>query len=73
MIERGNGETENQAKKDADDIRRLFQDRKSLPITLILLGAMPRIILVAVVLGFLRAGQEFSRTRTRPSPRGISE
>ena len=73
MIEHGNGETENQAKKAAPDIRRLFQDGKSSPRTIILLRAMPRIILGAVVLGFLRAGQEFSRTRTRPSPRGISE
>ncbi len=51
MLNNGNCETENQAKKPAAFVRRAFQCGNSLPESVVLLPAMPRIGLAAVVFG----------------------
>jgi hypothetical protein len=54
MLEHGNGETENQAKKSAAYVRRAFQGGKSSQ-RVALFPAVPRICLAAVVFEPLRA------------------
>jgi len=49
MIEHVNGETENQAKKREDCIRRAFQNGYSPPEIVVLLPAMARICLAAAI------------------------
>ncbi len=56
MLEHGNGETENQAKKPVAYVRRAFQGGNSLAESVVILPAMPRICLAAVVFEPLRAG-----------------
>jgi hypothetical protein len=55
MLEQGNGETEIQVKKAADFVRRAFLDGNSLAKSVVLLPAVPRICLAAVVIGVRRA------------------
>ena len=55
MLNNGNCETENQAKKPAAFVRRAFQCGNSSPESVALLPAVPRICLAAVVFEPLRA------------------
>ncbi len=55
MLEHGNGETEIQVKKAAAYGRRAFLDGNSLAKSVVLLPAVPRICLAAVVIGDRRA------------------
>jgi hypothetical protein len=55
MLEHGNGETEIQVKKAAAYGCRAFLDGNSLAKSVVLLPAVPRICLAAVVIGVRRA------------------
>jgi hypothetical protein len=55
MLEHGNGETENPPKTLPTYVRRAFPGGKSLAESVVLLPAVPRICLAAVVIGVRRA------------------